>query len=78
MRGAKPKPDICRKCSVDISRPNTVNKRNKKDRLCNECATEIVMVKKWSKKGISEIEKRIRQLEKIIVVLNKAKGGTYQ
>lgn len=75
MRGAKPKPDTCRKCDVNIVRPVTNNKRRKKDRLCNECATEIVMVRKWKKKGDAEIEKRIRQLEKIILILNKAKEG---
>ena len=75
MRGAKPKPDICRKCNADISRPVMDNKRKRKDRLCNECATEIVMIHKWKKKGGAEIDKRIRQLEKIIAVLNKAKEG---
>jgi len=75
MRGAKPKPDTCRKCKMDIDRPITNNKRARKDRLCNECATEIVMIHKWRKKGAAEIETRIRQLEKIIAVLNKAKEG---
>lgn len=70
MRGAKPKPDTCRKCNMDISRPATNNKKKRKERLCNDCATEIVMIKKWKKKGADEIEKRIRQLEKIISILS--------
>ncbi len=73
MRGAKPKLDTCRQCNVDIFRPVTDNKKKRKDRLCNECATEIVMIKKWREKENNEIEKRIGQFEKIISVLNKAK-----
>ena len=75
MRGPKPKPDTCRKCNVDIPRPITSNKRKRRERLCNECATEIVMLGKWKKKGVSEIEKRIKRFEKIIAILKKAKGG---
>ena len=73
MRGRKALSDHCRKCGIKINRPIQDNKRKRKDRLCNECATEIVMIKKWKKIGKDGIHKRIKQLENIIITLNKAK-----
>jgi len=66
MRGRPPKPDICRVCSIPITRINS-----KQERICPECATERVMLDKWSKRTDEDIIQHIQSMSKTIILMGR-------
>jgi len=66
-RGRKRKPNVCRVCECAIVR----KEGKKQERICNKCATEIVMIKKWRKRSVKEIEQHIQSMEGTINLLEK-------
>jgi hypothetical protein len=70
MRGRKPLPDICRVCGAEIVRI-VISGTLRRDRLCNLCATEKVMQRKWGGKSQDEISERLKRAERTVKTLRK-------
>lgn len=71
------KPEVCRVCGAGIIRPDHIKGKRPKERLCPECNSDLVTVRKWRKLPLDKLSRHVerskRVLDSLIGVLNERK-----
>ena len=76
-RGPKPGINLrrtCRKCETVLKKGDPIRKTKHGRRFmgeCKKCASEIIVTRKWKKRGKKAIEKRLLQLKREAQILQE-------